>query len=133
MKRGAIEQGAAADLRMGRVGRLAIVIAAAAGLGGCASMSEKVASTASELPVIGLPAGAPERPAEQFAYPPVHDMPPPRSAVLLSEVEQQKMEDDLVAARDAQQKAAGTSATAQKKPARPKSRVIPGASSRTIY
>jgi hypothetical protein len=133
MKREAVEQGVPAGSRAGRVSRLAIVIATAVGLAGCASMSEKIAGTASELPVIGLPAGAPERPAEQFAYPAVHDMPPPRSATLLSEVEQQKMEGDLVAARDAQQRAAGTSAAAQKKPTRQSPRVVPVASSRTIY
>jgi hypothetical protein len=112
--------------------RVAAVLAAAAGLAACASMSEKIAGTASDMPGIGLPAGAPERPAEPLAYPAVHDMPPPRSSAVLTEVEQQKMEDDLVAARDAQ-RPAQAAATGQRKPPRQSPRVIPVASSRTIY
>jgi hypothetical protein len=116
-----------------RAVRLVTALAAAASLAACASMSEKLAGTASDLPGIGLPAGAPERPAEQRAYPAVHDMPPPRASTVLTEVEQQKMEDDLVAARDAQRPAQAAAPTAQKKPARQSPRVIPVASSRTIY
>jgi hypothetical protein len=131
-QRGTIKQ-AIACLRAGRFVRLAAVLGVAAGFAGCASMSEKIASTASELPGIGLPAGAPERPAEHLAYPAVHDMPPPRSAATLTEVEQQKMKNDLIAAREAQRSVAGAPAAAPKKPTRQSPSAIPVASSRTIY
>jgi hypothetical protein len=134
-QRKTLGQGAARRCRPIRFGRLGAAVAAAvaaAGLAACSTVSEKMAGTLSEMPGIGLPAGVPERPAEQLAYPAVHDMPPPRSAAVLSEVEQQKMEDDLVAARDAQRASAGRPA-AKKKPARAASPVVPASSSRTIY
>lgn len=77
------------------------------GLAGCASISEKFADTASQAPQIGLPANAPARPAQQMTYPAVHDVPPPRTAATLTDVEQQKLETDLVSARNQQQAAAG--------------------------
>jgi len=55
----------------------------------------------------GLPEGAPQRPATPAAYPAVHDMPPPRTETMLSDAEQKKLEDDLVAARN---RAAATTA-----------------------
>lgn len=66
--------------------------AAALSLGGC---SVPVA----DLPVIGLPSGAPARPAESAAYPAVHDIPSARTDPTLSADEQSKVEDDLKAAR----------------------------------
>jgi hypothetical protein len=115
-----------------------ILLACALGLCGCASVSEKVTEGMSGLPGVGLPAGTPERPATPVAYPAVHDMPPARPASLLNEVEQQKLEDDLVAARDRQQAAAGTAppATSSKKktrPTTPAATAVPATSSRTIY
>ncbi len=72
------------------------VVAAIAGRGralpAAASISEKFAETASQMPGIGLPAGAPERPAEPTAYPAVHDIPPPRNSVVLTNIEQRKLE-----------------------------------------
>jgi hypothetical protein len=47
----------------------------------------------------GLPAGTPPRPAKPAPYPAVNDTPPPRSSTALSYEEQQKLQDDLVAAR----------------------------------
>ncbi|AMN41735.1 hypothetical protein RHPLAN_33010 [Rhodoplanes sp. Z2-YC6860] len=88
------------------------MLAAAAGLAlglalsGCGSISEKFAETASQAPQIGLPGNAPARPT-QMAYPAVHDVPPPRTATVLTDVEQQKLESDLLAARKQQQIAAG--------------------------
>ena len=61
----------------------------------------------SNMPAIGLPADAPERPAAQAAYPAVHDIPPTRQGALLNSAEQQRMEDELVAARAHQQAEAG--------------------------
>jgi hypothetical protein len=34
------------------------------------------------------------------AYPAVHDMPPPRGSTVLTDAEQKKLEDDLIAARN---------------------------------
>ena len=93
-----------------RSGLRALPLLAAAfslGLSGCASISEKFAETASQAPQIGLPASAPARPAQQMTYPAVHDVPPPRTAATLTDVEQQKLETDLVTARNQQQAAAG--------------------------
>jgi hypothetical protein len=116
--------------------RVLVAIAAAASLSGCASISHKFAETASEMPAIGLPANAPERPAETPVFPAVHDIPPPRNSVVLSDFEQRKMEDDLVAARNEQQTALGvrteTKKTDTKKTAA-KSKVVPVSASRTIY
>ena len=125
-----------------------LAVAAAVCLSGCASMSEKFAETASQLPHVGLSPNAPARPAEQMAYPAVHDVPPPRTAAVLTDVEQHKLETDLVSARDQQQTVAGvplasrkkkepakTEATktgpAKKEAAKPAA-PIPAASSRTI-
>src|SRR5262249_28932290 len=85
-----------------RLSTLALLCCAAA-LTGCASMNEQAAGKLSELPKVGLPADAPARPAAPPTYPAVHDMPTPRSRSLMTDVEQQKMEDDLVSARDRQQ------------------------------
>jgi type IV secretory pathway VirB10-like protein len=49
----------------------------------------------------GLPAGAPARPAQAPDFPAVHDMPPPRPAVLDAE-QQKKLEADLIAVRNRQ-------------------------------
>jgi hypothetical protein len=121
-----------------------LAVAAAVCLSGCASMSQKAAESASQLPHVGLSPNAPARPAEQMAYPAVHDVPPPRTAAMLTDVEQHKLETDLVAARDQQQTAAGVPLASRKKkepaktepakketakPAAP----VSAASSRTIY
>jgi len=55
-------------------------------LSGCGSISEKMAGTLSEAPAIGLPAGAPSRPAEALVYPAVHDVPPPRPTPMLTAI-----------------------------------------------
>ena len=112
------------------------LLIAAAGLSACASISEKFAGTMSEAPIIGLPDSAPQRPVEPAAYPAVHDVPPPRTAAVLTEMEQQKLEDDLVAARRTQHAGAGTAPAEQKeqKKAQPaKPRAIPVSSGKAIY
>jgi len=87
--------------------RLALLpVALGPALSGCASMSE-VVDTASQLPKVGLPANAPERPAQPMAFPAIHDVPPPRTAAVLTDIEQRKLETDLVSARNQQQAAAG--------------------------
>ncbi len=63
-------------------------------------------SVLSELPhqVGGLPDAAPQRSAEQPAYPAVHDMPAARQSKPMTDTERQKAEADLAAAREAQAK-----------------------------
>jgi hypothetical protein len=55
----------------------------------------------------GLPAGVPERPAVQPAYPAVHDMPPPRADSTLSDAEKKSLKDDLIASRERAELRAG--------------------------
>lgn len=97
-------------------------------------MSEKM----SDMPVIGLPTGTPERPVTPVVFPAVHDMPPTRSAALLNPAEQQLLEDELVAARERQKPVAATSASVRRRiaPARGAQTApaaIPAASGATIY
>lgn len=58
-------------------------------------------SVLSEMPtqVGGLPAGTPQRPAAAPEYPAVHEMPPPRTAAVLTEEEKKKVEAELAAMR----------------------------------
>lgn len=48
----------------------------------------------------GLPQGVPPRPNTAGSYPAVHDRPPPRGQTVLTDEEQQKLEEDLIAARN---------------------------------
>ena len=86
---------------------LLVPVIAAVGLAGCGSISEKFRDTAAVLPGVGLPADVPERPAQPVAFPAVHDIPPPRNSVTLTNTEQDQMERELVKARDEQQVASG--------------------------
>jgi hypothetical protein len=112
-----------------------LALIAAAGLSGCADISQKFAATASQMPYVGLSSDAPARPAVQGAYPAVHDMPAPRNNVMLTDIEQQKLEDDLTVARDRQQHAVGLPPADAKKKAKPAppQRVVPVSSSQSIY
>ena len=78
-----------------------LALALTASLGACVS-------TVADLPpeVGGLPAGTPQRPAQPGVYPAVHDMPPPRPMVVMTEEERKKAEADLAALRERQEKAA---------------------------
>lgn len=71
----------------------------AVALAGCvpASVFEKLPSDMG-----GLPAGTPEPPAKPYAYPAVHDMPPPRAAAPMTEEQQVKLEKELDEVRDRQ-------------------------------
>jgi len=75
---------------------LAALIAGSFGLAGCSAMIADHTPTA----LGGLPEGAPQRSARPSAYPAVHDMPPRRGSVVLTDTEQKKLEDDLIAARN---------------------------------
>ena len=66
---------------------------------------------------VGLPAGAPARPAQAAEYPAVHDMPPPRAEPALSTEQQLNAEKELNAVRDAQEDRLKAE---QKPPAKPK-------------
>ena len=115
---------------------LAPILALAVGLSGCGSISDKFRTTASQMPAIGLPAGAPERTAEPVPYPAVHDMPAPRNSTPLTLTEQEQMERELATARDSQQTSAGIETQTKKKAkaAGAKAKPIPAsAAAATIY
>jgi hypothetical protein len=87
-----------------------LLVGALAILGGCTSankMGDYVPASTG-----GLPEGAPERPATPYAYPAVHDMPPPRESAVLTSDEQKKLEDDLAAARKRAAAAGGSGGSA---------------------
>src|ERR1043165_1523465 len=54
----------------------------------------------------GLPADAPERPAERKAFPNVYEVRPTRDATPLSDAEQKKLETDLTTLREEQKRRA---------------------------
>jgi hypothetical protein len=90
----------------------AALFAAAGVLGGCSAGS----TVADHLPTAlgGLPEGTPQRPNTTSAYPPVHDMPPPRATTVLTDAEQTKLESDLAAARNRAAEAAKAAAAVDK-------------------
>ncbi len=74
----------------------AVLVGGAVALAGCGSMiADHMPSAAG-----GLPEGTPQRPQTPGVYPAVHDMPPPRGTAVLSDAEEKKLEDDLIAARN---------------------------------
>jgi len=86
---------------------LAVLLASALALGGCAT-------SIADLPLVGTPADAPERPKEAGAYLPVHDLPPDRAEPELAPAERAKIQAELVAARDRQASAAAAKGAAAK-------------------
>jgi hypothetical protein len=79
------------------------LLALALAAGGCST-------TIADLPGVGTPADAPARPKEASGYLPVHDLPPDRDEAAMKPAEQDKIEKELIAARDRQ--AAAQSAAA---------------------
>src|SRR5262249_52526253 len=77
---------------------------------------------------MGLPAGAPARPATPYEYPAVHDMPPARKTVPMTEEEQVKLEKELANVRDRQ---AGRTQTPKKPAPKPKKPPNDGESGQT--
>jgi hypothetical protein len=75
----------------------AVLVVGAVALAGCSAGT----MIADHLPTAagGLPEGVPERPTKPSAFPAVHDLPPPRGSTVLTDAEQKKLEDDLIAAR----------------------------------
>ena len=86
-----------------RLWSLAVLFASALALGGC---STQIA----DMPGVGLPSDAPQRPKEAGAYMPVHDLPPERDDAAMKPAELAKIQAELVAARDRQ---ASTGVTAK--------------------
>jgi hypothetical protein len=74
---------------------LAALLASVLVLGGCST-------SIADLPLVGTPADAPERPKETGAYLPVHDLPPDRAEPELPPAERAKIAAELLAARDRQ-------------------------------
>ena len=83
-------------------GKILLAATLAIGSLGLASCSVPIA----DLPVVGVPEGAPARPKDPGAFPAVHDMPAEREQPALAPAEQAKIESELAAARDRQSKAA---------------------------
>jgi hypothetical protein len=85
-------------MRMDRTIRLLVsgaLFAAALAAAGCST-------SIADLPSLGTPAGAPERPKEAGAYLPVHDLPPDREEEAMKPAELAKIQAELTAARDRQ-------------------------------
>ena len=75
------------------------VLGLATMLAGCSA-----SSVIDKLPAdVGLPAAAPARPDVPYEYPAVHDMPPTRTSVTMTEEEQMRLEKELAAMRDRQE------------------------------
>ncbi len=67
-----------------------------------------------DLPVVGLPEGAPARPKDPGEFPAVHDMPAAREQPALDPAEQVRIEGELAAARDRQAGAAAAANAADR-------------------
>jgi hypothetical protein len=74
---------------------MAALFASALTIGGC---STQIA----DLPGVGVPTDAPQRPKEAGGYLPVHDLPPDRDEAAMNATERAKIQAELVAARDRQ-------------------------------
>jgi hypothetical protein len=90
-----------------RLWSIAALFASAFALGGC---STQIA----DLPAVGLPADAPQRPKEAGGYLPVHDLPPDRDEEAIKPAELAKMQSELTAARDRQATASTPAKPAKK-------------------
>ena len=73
-------------------------------------------SQIADMPGLGLPADAPQRPKEAGGYLPVHDLPPERDEQAIKPSELAKIQSDLTAARDRQAVASGPAKPAKKHP-----------------
>ncbi len=85
----------------------AVLLLSTLALGGCSS-------SIADLPLIGTPPDAPQRPKEAGGYLPVHDLPPIRDEAALAPAEQAKIERELIAARDRQASTPAAKDTAAK-------------------
>ena len=78
---------------------MAALLASAFALGGCST-------SIADLPGIGVPGDAPQRPKEASGFLPVHDLPPDRDEATMKPADQAKLQAELAAARDRQAGAA---------------------------
>src|ERR1700726_186097 len=83
------------------------LLLSALALGGCST-------SIADMPLVGTPADAPERPKEAGAYLPVHDLPPDREEAAMAPAERAKVQSELIAARDRQASAAAAKDAAGK-------------------
>ncbi|MBA4037621.1 MAG: hypothetical protein C0480_23805 [Bradyrhizobium sp.] len=90
-----------------RLRSVAALFAAVLAVGGC---STQIA----DMPGVGVPAGAPERPRDAGSYLPIHDLPPNREEEAIKPAELSKIQAELTAARDRQ-----ATASSQATPAKP--------------
>jgi hypothetical protein len=81
--------------RTNGTGLSAALLLLAVTLGGCAS-------TIADMPLVGVPASAPGRPAQPGEYLPIHDLPTARDGTAMLPAEQAKIEAELIQARDRQ-------------------------------
>ena len=79
------------------------LVACALALGGCST-------SIADLPIVGTPADAPQRPKEAGSYLPVNNLPPDRDEAAMDPVTRDKIKAELVAARDRQAAAAAANA-----------------------
>jgi hypothetical protein len=84
-----------------------VLLLSALALGGCST-------SIADLPLVGTPTDAPERPKEAGAYLPVHDVPPDRDEAAMNPAERAKLQAELLAARDRQASVAATQNPAAK-------------------
>jgi len=84
-----------------------LAFALATSLCACSSLGDNLPAP------LGLPQGAPERPAVQPEFLPVHEMPPARDTKPLTEQERKKLEADLVEIRDRQEQRPGKASSKQ--------------------
>lgn len=81
---------------------MAALCASALAIGGCSTQL-------ADMPGVGVPTDAPQRPKEAGAYLPVNDLPPDREEAAMKPAELTKIQAELVAARD-RQASTGTAA-----------------------
>jgi hypothetical protein len=84
---------------------LVLALAGAGPLASCSTMGGDIPTSMG-----GLPGGTPERAQTAPAYPAVHDMPPPRNSVVLTEEEKKRVEAELTVMRAEQARRAQSSA-----------------------
>jgi hypothetical protein len=78
-----------------RLWSMAALMVSALAVSGCST-------SIADLPGVGLPSDAPQRPKEAAGYLPVHDLPPDRDEAAMKPAEQAKLQAELAAARDRQ-------------------------------
>ena len=91
---------------VGRPKRLLV----AGALVACASALAGCSTSIADLPIIGTPADAPERPKEPGSYLPVNSLPPDRDEAAIDQATREKMKAELKAAREKQAAAAAANA-----------------------